>query len=138
MIERMLNDDINFDEIFRYSPPTYEIYNITTNEVFGGTLEEAKASPVRGSLRKRVKDSEELEAILTVLKMYTNMDDEQLSVVRKVYLGMNLNQPYANTDKLLTRKDYVVGETEDVDICTFSEYELQKAVSPLKISIIQS
>ena len=138
MIERMEDDNINFDEIFRYSAPTYEIYNIATNEVFVGTLEEAKNSPMRGSLRKRVKDSEELECILKVLELYSNMTEEQLSTVRKVYLGMNLNQPYASTDKLLTRREYIVGKTEDIDINTFSEYELQKAVSPLKISIIQS
>ena len=137
MIYRMLADDINFEEIFRYSSPTYEIYNIKSGEVFDGTLEEAKSSPFKSDLRKRVKDSEHLEAILEVLRMYSNLSEEQLGVVRKVYLGMNLNQPYANADKLLARKEYEVSKTEAVDIDTFSEIELQKAVSPLKIKIIQ-
>ena len=136
MMEKMYNDDINFPEIFRYSKPIYEIYNVDTGEIFEGTLEEAKQSPQRSSLRKRIKDSEELEAILTLLRMYSPLTEEQLSTVRKVYLGMNLNQPYANTDKNLMRRDYIVGKTENVDINTFSEVELQKAVSPLQIKII--
>lgn len=138
MIEKMYLDDINFDEIFRYGKPIYEIYNVNTGEIFEGTLEEAKNSPNKSSLRKRVKDSEELEAILEVLRMYSPLSEEQLKIVRKVYLGMNLNQPYANNDKLLTRRDYVVGETESVDIDVFSEIELQKAVSPLQIKLISN
>lgn len=135
MILKMLEDEINFDEIFRYSKPVYEIYNSVTGEIFQGTMQEALSSPDRKYLKKRMLDSEELQAILEVLRRYSNISEEQLEVVRNVYIGMNLNQPYANSDKLLTRHEYKVGKTENIDINPFSEIELQKAVSPLMIKL---
>lgn len=135
MICRMLADDVNFDEIFRYSRPKYEVYNVATNTVFEGTMEEAKKSPERSNLRLRLGDSEELTMILELLDEYSPLTSDQLDVVRTVYLGMNLNQPYANPNKELCRHEYVVGKTEKVDIEKFDEIELNKAVSALQIRL---
>ena len=135
MIEEMMADDINFAEIFRYSKPQYEIYNSVTMETFNGTMEEAKRSPDRANLKLRMQDSEELSMILELLKDYTKLSDKQLKIIRCVYLGMNLNQPYANPDKLLTRHEYVVGKTEKTDIEQFDEIKLNNAVSTLKIRL---
>ena len=135
MILAMEEDEINFEEVFRYSPPRYEIFNKVTGEVFDGTLEEALKSPEKANLKKRMKDSEELEAILWCLKKYSPISNEQLEVVRKVYIGMNLNQPYLNRDTNLNRLEYKVGKTESIDINSFDEIELQKVISPLKIML---
>lgn len=135
MIMDMMSDYVNFEEVFRYSKPTYEIYNVKTSEVFNGSTQDALKSPDREFLRKRIKDSEELTAIIELLSEYSALSDEQLEVVKKVYLGMNLNQPYANKEALLTRHEYIVGKTEDIDINPFNEIELQKQLSPLKIRL---
>ena len=135
MIEEMMADNINFEEIFRYSKPRYEIYNSQTMEIFEGTMEEAKRSPIRNVLKLRMLDSEELEMILELLGEYTKLSEQQLKIIRCVYLGMNLNQPYANPDKLLSRHEYVVGKTEKTDIEKFDEIKLNNAVSTLKIRL---
>lgn len=137
MIEKMLADDINFNEIFRYGKPRYEIYNVVTGEAFNGTMEDAKKSPDKANLRKRLCNSEELDVILEVLKLYTPLDERQTDIVKNVYLGMNLNQPYVHSDKSLTRHEYVIGpnSADKTDIHPFSEVELQKALSPLQIRL---
>lgn len=53
MIERMLEDCINFPEIFRYGKPLTKILYKGTDEEFKGTLEEALASPDRTKCIKR-------------------------------------------------------------------------------------
>ena len=137
MISRMLDDNINFEEIFRYGKPIYEIYNCVTGEKFEGTMEEAISSPEKGNLRKRLCNSEELDVILEVLRLYTPLDEEQIEVVKNVYLGMNLNQPYINTYKSLTRHEFRIGPNigDKTDIHPFSEVELQKVLKPLQIKL---
>ena len=135
MMLRMVEDNRNVDDIFKYGKPQYEIYNKVTKEVFNGTMEEAKKSPDKANFRMRVKNSEELDLILTLMSMYTDMTDEQLEIVKNVYLGMNLNQPYVNADKNLCRHEYRVGVTESTDIDVFSEIELQRCLEPLKIRL---
>ena len=134
MIEKMDEDCVNFDDLFRYGNPIIEIYNIVTGEVFNGTLQEALASPERGNLRKRLLNSEELDAILYMLRKYSPLTDEQLETVKNVYIGMNLNQPYNNADKLLSRKAYKVGE-DGIDINPYDENNLRKALMPLDIHL---
>lgn len=136
MIADMLAKDVNFEEVFRYGEPIYEIYNKDTGETFNESMEEAVKSGIKSSLRKRLHDSEEWEAIDYILRLCTSLDDSQIETVRKVYLGMNLNQPYVGTSDILTRHAYRVGQTENVDIGTFSEIELQKVLNPLKIRLL--
>lgn len=135
MVANMIEDYVNFDEIFRYGKPIYEIYNKVTGEKFNGTMEDALKSPDRNNLRKRIQNSEELDAILEVLRRYSPLNEEQLDTVKSIYLGMNLNQPYANTDKLLTRHEFQVGKSTEDDIHPFNEIELQKALQPLQIKL---
>lgn len=137
MIMKMIEDDINFNEIFRYGKPIYEIYNTVTGEVFSGSLQEALASPERKNLKKRICDSDELDAITKILHMYTVLSDEQIDVVRNVYLGMNLNQPYANSDDRLKRKEYkITAESSSTpDICRYNQVALHEAVLPLGIHL---
>jgi len=136
MITSMVAEDINFNEIFRYSSPIYEIYNIETGEKFDGSIQDALNSPLKSKLRKRMKNSEELDAILTVLQMFTSLSDSQLEIVKNIYLGMNLNQPYVSKEKSLTRHEFKIcpnGVGQDIDV--FSEIELQKVLSPLQIRL---
>lgn len=135
MIYCMIADNINFSEIFRYGSPTYTITNKVTGEEFQGTMEDALHSPDRKNLKMRMGNSEQLDAILEVLREYSPLTEEQLDIVKVVYLGMNLNQPYANPDPLLRRFEYKVGNSEGNDINPFDEIELQKAVSPLGINL---
>ena len=134
LIQQLIDDDINLPEIFRYGEPRFEIYNAVTGSVWAGTKEEALASPDRANFKQRVVMSEELEAILTILGMYTSLSEEQLNAIAGVYTGMNLNQVYVGNSPVYTRKPFVVNEKSG-DIVPFSEINLQKAVAPLEIRL---
>lgn len=134
LIDCLIADGINLPEIFRYGKPRYQIYNKATGEDWNGTMEEALASPERENLRKRLVMPEELEVILKVLELYTDLNEEQLKAVESVYTGMNLNQVYVSTEPVYTRREFVVGGKEG-DINQYDEIDLQKAVSPLKIRL---
>lgn len=133
-IQRLLDDDINISEIFRYGDPRFEIFNSETGVVWSGTKEEALASPDRSKLKQRAIMSEELEFILKVLRLYTDLSEEQLDAITGVYTGMNLNQVYVGNMPVYTRRPFVVNEKTG-DINSFSEVELQKAVSSLQIRL---
>lgn len=134
LIQTLVDEDINIPEIFRYGDPRFEIYNSETGVVWGGTKEEALASPDKAKFRQRVKMPEELEVTLEVLRMYTSLSEEQLDAIVGVYTGMNLNQVYVGDQPVYTRKPFVVGR-HSVDITQFSEVELQKAALPLQIRL---
>lgn len=133
-IQRLLDEDINVSQLFRYGDARFEIFNTETGQVWAGTKEEALASPDRAKFKQRAIMSEECECILKVLEMYTGLNKEQLDAIEGVYRGMNLNQVYKGSLPVYTRMPYVVGERTG-DINPFSEVELQKAVSPLQIRL---
>lgn len=135
MIERMIADDINFEDVFRYGEPQYKILYKGTNEEFNGTLQDALKSEDKSKLYQKICNSEQLDAILWCLKEYSDITDEQLESVEKVYWGMNLNQAYPNPDKRLARHPFVLNEKGRDDIHPFNEIELQKMCSPLKIDL---
>ena len=137
MIAQALEDGVNFEEIFRYGKPIYEIYNVVTGEKFEGTKEEALASPEKPNLKQRICNTEELDAIIWFLETYSPLDESQIEVVANVYRGMNLNQPYNNGDKLLNRKEFRIGDGigTGVDIDTWDEVALQTALRPLMINL---
>lgn len=137
MIEAMMDDLVNFEEVFRYGSATYKILYKGTDEEFAGTLEDALSSPDKGKLYQKMGNSEELDAIITLLAEYSNLSKEQLDVVEKVYWGMNLNQVYPNSDKRLARREYVLNERGHGDINTFNEFDLQNSVRPLRINLIK-
>lgn len=136
MIEAMQEDRVNFAEVFRYGDPTYKILYKGTDEPFNGTLEEALKSPDKGKLYQKIGNSEELDGILTLLKEYSSISDEQLEAVEKVYWGMNLNQVYPNSNPSVARRAYVIGKKGIPDIEQFKEVELQKMASTLQIKLI--
>lgn len=133
-IQRMVDDNINISEVFRYGDPRFEIYNSVTGKVWAGTKEEALASPEKPNLKQRVIMSEELECILEALRLYTDLSEEQLDAISGVYTGMNLNQVYVGKEPVYTRRPFVVNERTG-DINCFSEVELQKAIAPLQIRL---
>ena len=137
MIEAMLEDNVNFKEVFRYGEPTYKILYKGTDEPFNGTLEEALKSPDKGKLYQKIGNSEELDAILYLLKEYSSISDEQLEAVEKVYWGMNLNQIYPNPDPTYARRAFEVGKKGNPDIEQFKETDLQKMASTLQIRLIK-
>lgn len=133
MIERMLEDCINFPEIFRYGKPLTKILYKGTDEEFKGTLEEALASPDRTKMYQKICNSEELDAILTILKMYTDMDDDMLSHIEKMYWAINLNQIYPNKNPMYARKAYEVGK--ECDINSFNPYKLREEARTFEINL---
>ena len=137
MIEAMMEDGVNFREVFRYGDPTYKILYKETDKPFKGTLEEALKSPDKSKLYQKIGNSEELDGILTLLKEYSSISDEQLEAVEKVYWGMNLNQIYPNSDPTYARRAYEVGKKGNPDIEQFKETDLQKMASTLQIRLIK-
>jgi DNA polymerase-1 len=133
-IQRLIDDDINLPEIFRYGDPRFEIFNSVTGQVWAGTREEALSSPERANLKQRVIMPEELECILEVLRRYTELSEEQLDAVASVYTGMNLNQVYVGNSPETIRRSFVIND-KCCDIKPFSEIELQKAIMPLQIRL---
>lgn len=125
MIERMLKEYVNFEEIFRYGDPVVKIVYKDTGKEFEGTVEDAIKSPDRNKLCQKICNTEELDAILDILREYTEMDEEMLSHIEKMYWGINLNQIYPNIDPLLRRSAYVVGTKETGDIDTYNENDLR-------------
>jgi len=138
LVEQMMADNINFEEIFRYGSPQYKILYRDSDVEFMGTVAEAMASTDKAKLYQKIGNSEQLNAIITLLRTYTELDEEQLSVLEKMYWGMNLNQVYPHTDKRLARREYVLNDKGHGDIDFFSEIELQKAVNPLQIRLIKA
>lgn len=135
MIERMLEDRVDFARVFRYGDPQYKIMYRDTGEEFNGTLKDALASPDRDRLYQKIRNTKEIDEIKVLLKEYSNITDEQLDHVEKVYWGMNLNQIYPNPDQRLARRAFVVGAKGVPDIEQFDEIELQKQLNPLKIRL---
>lgn len=135
MIDAMIADSVNFEEVFRYGVPQYKILHRSTGEEFNGTLEEALKSPEKADLYQKICNTEELDAILSLLREYSPMNEEQLGTIEKLYWGMNLNQTYPNTEKRLARRGYKVGTSKTPDINPFNEIELQKMSSSLQIRL---
>lgn len=135
MIIRMQNDGIDFDGIFRYSKPNYKILYKGTDEEFDGTLQDALSSPDKAKLYQKVTNSDELNAILWCLKNYSNITDEQLGVVEKVYWGMNLNQTYVHENAKLSRRSFELNKRGVGDIDRFDEVALAENVRPLQIRL---
>ena len=135
MIDAMIADSVNFEEVFRYGIPQYKILHRSTGEEFNGTLEEALKSPEKADLYQKICNTEELDAILSLLREYSPMNEEQLGTIEKLYWGMNLNQTYPNTEKRLARRGYKVGTAKTPDINPFNEIELQKMSSSLQIRL---
>lgn len=136
MIARMREDMVNFPEVFRYGEPQTKIMCRDTGLEFEGTLQDALNSPNKSNYYQKIGNSEELDAILTLLREYSDLSEEQLSVVESIYWGMNLNQVYPNKVKALARRAYVVKESNDIN--KYSEVELQKQCSALGIRLIRA
>lgn len=133
----LLADNINLGQIFRYSVPETKILYKGTDEPFNGTLKEALASPDKNKLYKKICNSEELDLILYILKNYTEMTDEMVDHVEKMYWGVNLNQAYPNANPALARRSYVVGKSrKGIDIDQYKEIDLIQAVRDLQIRLM--
>lgn len=137
MIQRMLDDHVNFKEIFRYGDPVVKILYKGTDEPFNGTLQDALNSPDRANLYQKITNSEEIDAILTVLREYTDLTEEMLKHVEIMYWGTNLNQTYPNANPRLARRAFVVGSASKGDIHEYNEMDLRKALQPLQIRLPQ-
>jgi len=137
IIDRMLEDGVDFASAFRYGKPTSKILYKGTDKEFAGTLQDALNSPERSNLYQKICNSVELDNILSLLKGYTSLSEEQLDIIEKVYWGMNLNQTYPNTNPRLARRGYEVGAKGKPDIHPFKETDLHNACSSLQIRILR-
>ena len=122
--------------LFRYGEPT-KIYKervtgrILTNEE---ALAEYKKSQKEGTnFESKVdtlyEDPAELTELLRVFSEYID-DEGVLTHIRKMYLGMNLNQAYMNYGELSRRPAKITR-----DITGFDEVELQRVASELNINL---
>lgn len=135
LIISLLEVRINLKEIFRYSAPEIKILYKGTDEPFEGTLKDALASPDKGKLYKKICNSEELDLILYILREYTEMTDEMIDHVEKMYWGINLNQTYPNANRSLARKSFEVGKNGAGDIDQYREIDLIQAARGLQIRL---
>ena len=136
------SDKIETKTISKMFPPTK--YNKMVQAMlddrvnFGRWLKDALASPDKTKLYQKVGNSEQLDAILEILKEYSDLNEEQLEVLEKLYWGMNLNQAYPNPNPRLSRRSYVLAEKGHGDINSFNEIELHKAAySRLQIKLLR-
>lgn len=134
MISRMLSDDINFEEIFRYGEPVVELRYKDTDKLYEGTLQEALKSPNRANLYQKIKNTEQLDVILEVLKIYTPLSEEMLDHIEKMYWGINLNQIYPNKKGSSRRAFNCLSQG---DINPFDEFALNRAVSTFNITLLK-
>lgn len=137
IIDRMLEDGVDFASAFRYGKPTSKILYKGTDKEFAGTLQDALNSPERTNLYQKFCNPVELDNILSLLKEYTSLSEEQLDIIEKVYWGMNLNQTYPNTNPRLARRGYEIGSKGKSDIHPFKETDLHNACSSLQIRILR-
>lgn len=135
LIISLLEDRINMEEIFRYSVPEVKILYKGTDQPFEGTLKDALNSPDKDKLYKKICNSEELDLILYILREYTEMTEEMIDHVEKMYWGINLNQVYPNANRSLARKSYEVGVGGNCDIDQYREIDLIQAARGLQIRL---
>ena len=131
LIQRMLEDGVPVDKIFRYGSSTYNVVYRDSKLPYNGTVQDALNDPNKANLVLKIFPPKELPQILEVLKKYTNLTDEQLETISYVYRGMNLNQDYTSRQPQEARRAFVISEEDDIR--SYDEGELQKACSPLRI-----
>ena len=131
LIQRMLEDNVPVDKIFRYGASSYNVIYRDTKLPYQGTVQDALNDPNKANLILKIAPPEQLLQIIEVLRKYTNLTEEQLATISYVYRGMNLNQDYPSKNPQESRRAFVI--SEDDDIRNFDEIELQKACSPLQI-----
>lgn len=136
----MLRDNeagnIDLTNLFRYGEPTVVYKDKVTDRVLTNkeAVVEYKKSQEEGiSFESKVDisygDPNELTELLRVFSEY--IDDERvLTHIRKMYLGMNLNQAYMNYGELSRRPAKITR-----DIKGFDEVELQRVASELNINL---
>lgn len=136
LVSRLVEDDRNLEEIFRYGDPEYTLLYKGTDEPFEGTMEDALGSQdLKNKIYMKIGNTPQLNAIIEILKLYTDMDEDMLNHVEKVYWGMNLNQTYPNADKNLARRGYELCKRGAGDIGQYDETALRQVLHPLQINL---
>lgn len=136
----MLRDNeagrIDLANLFRYGEPTVvykdkETDRVLTNKEAIDAYKKSKEEGINFYSKVDVSygDPAELTELLRVFSEY--IDDEWvLTHIRKMYLGMNLNQAYMNYGELSRRPAKITR-----DITGFDEVELQRVASELNINL---
>lgn len=125
MVEQMQHDWVDIREAFRYGVCEKCYWDLLEDR------EETDLNLVRAHKEKytiRYKDPKELDYIVDLLGRYIDNEDV-LTHVRKMYIGMNLNQVYETS----------TGYRKPARIKTISSYDisrLQQAVSEAKIQLM--
>lgn len=137
MIESMIDDGFDFSNGFRYGAPVVKILRRSTGEVFEGTKQEALEREDRADFYQKVCNPVELDSIIDTLRKYSQLNEEELEIVEKIYWGMNLNMIYPNKDKKYARLSYSLAE-DNQTVHPFSEFDLNSAASSLQIRLIRA
>ena len=136
----MLRDNeagrIDLANLFRYGEPTVvykdrETDRVLTNKEAVDAYKKSKEEGINFYSKVDVSygDPAELTELLRVFSEY--IDDEWvLTHIRKMYLGMNLNQAYMDYGELSRRPAKITR-----DITGFDEVELQRVASELNINL---
>lgn len=136
----MLRDNeagrIDLANLFRYGEPTVvykdrETDRVLTNKEAVDSYKKSKEEGINFYSKVDVSygDPAELTELLRVFSEY--IDDELvLTHIRKMYLGMNLNQAYMDYGELSRRPAKITR-----DITGFDEVELQRVASELNINL---
>lgn len=136
----MLRDNeagrIDLANLFRYGEPTVvykdkETNRVLTNKEAVDAYKKSKEEGINFYSKVDVSygDPAELTELLRVFSEY--IDDEWvLTHIRKMYLGMNLNQAYMDYGELSRRPAKITR-----DITGFDEVELQRVASELNINL---
>lgn len=135
-VSAMEEGGIDFANAFRYGPPVMKILYRGTDKEFDGTLKDALSSPDKAQLYQKVCNPVELDTIIGILRKYTELSEEQLSRVEKIYWGMNLNMVYPNKTGP-QRGMYTVGTKNTPDISEYRDIDLHNAASVLQIRLLR-
>jgi DNA polymerase-1 len=137
MIDRMISGGVDFSTSFRYGEPVVKIMQRSTGEEFSGTMEEVLAREDKSDFYQKICNPVELDTIIGLLKEYTDLNDDELDIIEKIYWGMNLNMTYPHKDPRFARRGFVVGK-KSARIVPFSEIELNNAARDLQINLIKA
>ena len=140
LMRYMLRDNeagnIDLANLFRYGEPT-AIYKdkvtdrVLTNKEAASEYKKCQEEGINFESKVDISygDPAELTELLRVFSEY--IDDERvLTHIRKMYLGMNLNQAYMNYGELSRRPAKITR-----NITGFDEVELQRVASELNINL---
>lgn len=124
MIKEMQDDWVDLYDAFRYGECKMRYTDLNGNDI-----SKEKAIALGNDARVVYSQPDELTRMLDIVSRYVD-DEEVLTHIKNMYMGMNLNQAYIGFGNLSRRPAKVTK-----DITGFNEIELQRVASELDINL---